>query len=222
MEWKGPSDAAESILSFDVFDAGGVAGHEERRDTYSGDDEGFLLVRGVVLGVVASCTTTLNPEISAENSSLCCWMMDVIQHARNLAPKKDLPQSLSQVLFAGMHHLGLRFAPVSLRKYTQTMVDEGESESSEDFALKGPRVISAYQRFFTCGSSYIGLGPQLTESGDVVVILRGSKMPLMFRPDGEQYRLLGQCYIKDVEIMFGVFMEQHLAEGKPLEEFVPR
>lgn len=59
----------------------------------------------------------------------------------------------------------------------------------------------------------IGLGPPNTESGDVVCILHGSKLPIVLRRQGDKWRLIGQCYVDG--IMFGeaVTWAEDEAEG---------
>jgi hypothetical protein len=62
------------------------------------------------------------------------------------------------------------------------------------------------RRFFILGSTrdneeYIGLGPQLTVTGDIVVLSPRIRLPVVLRPAGDHYRLLGCCYIPAVEII---------------------
>ena len=40
----------------------------------------------------------------------------------------------------------------------------------------------------------LGLMPQTSCEGDIVCILQGSKVPVVLRPVGSRYRLVGQCY----------------------------
>ncbi|KAK4499645.1 hypothetical protein PRZ48_010163 [Zasmidium cellare] len=69
------------------------------------------------------------------------------------------------------------------------------------------------RRFFTTRGGRFGIGPQVMQTGDVVVVLYGGQWPFVLRPvDGSTaYELVGQCYVHDV--MFGEAMERHKAKG---------
>lgn len=45
---------------------------------------------------------------------------------------------------------------------------------------------------------YYILGPDVMEPGDVVVVLYGGKVPFVLRPEGNWWKLLGECYIHGV------------------------
>lgn len=59
--------------------------------------------------------------------------------------------------------------------------------------------------FFTTLKGYIGLGPSSTERGDLICILYGCKKPLVLRPQGEHFVVVGECYVHG--LMFGEAME---------------
>jgi hypothetical protein len=42
-----------------------------------------------------------------------------------------------------------------------------------------------------------GLAPKVTQQGDCVCILHGSKVPIVLRPSGARYLVVGQCYFED-------------------------
>lgn len=50
-------------------------------------------------------------------------------------------------------------------------------------------------RFFSTDTGHIGLGPPFLRNGDIVAMFEGEDMPMMLRPFGEEYRLLGMAYI---------------------------
>jgi hypothetical protein len=45
---------------------------------------------------------------------------------------------------------------------------------------------------------YIGLGKPLAEVGDVIYLLCGSAAPMILRPEGDYYLLVGDCYIHQI------------------------
>jgi len=69
----------------------------------------------------------------------------------------------------------------------------------------------SYRRcFFTTSRGYMGLGPNAMQTGDVVCILFGCKVPYVLRPVDGHYLLVGDAYIYG--IMDGEAM-QHLTSG---------
>ena len=54
---------------------------------------------------------------------------------------------------------------------------------------------------FATDSRYLGLGPTCTAAGDQVFLLIGSDLPFILRPAGNEFELVGPCYIHG--IMYG-------------------
>ncbi|KAK0101309.1 hypothetical protein ONS95_006486 [Cadophora gregata] len=59
----------------------------------------------------------------------------------------------------------------------------------------------AYRRFFISSSGLMGLAPDSAEPGDIICILLGCFMPVILRPMGRHYILLGGAYYH--EYMYG-------------------
>ena len=55
--------------------------------------------------------------------------------------------------------------------------------------------------FFTTGSRYLGFGPNCTTAGDQIFLLIGSDVPFILRPAGDEFELVGACYVHG--IMYG-------------------
>ncbi|RSM16162.1 hypothetical protein CDV31_004625 [Fusarium ambrosium] len=53
--------------------------------------------------------------------------------------------------------------------------------------------------FFVTQDLFVGLGPFSTQPGDEVVMLLGSPLCFVLRPDGERYRLVGDAYVQGVD-----------------------
>ncbi|KAI1774094.1 heterokaryon incompatibility protein-domain-containing protein [Hypoxylon cercidicola] len=64
------------------------------------------------------------------------------------------------------------------------------------------------RRFIVTRTGFVGMAPLLAKTGDEVFILKGSNVPLLLRPNGDNtYRLVGDCYISgfmDGEAMNGL------------------
>ncbi|XDG08778.1 hypothetical protein ABKA04_008393 [Annulohypoxylon sp. FPYF3050] len=65
----------------------------------------------------------------------------------------------------------------------------------------------ADRRGFRTDKGYIGLGSALAEAGDQIVVVKGAKVPLIFRPAGSQWMLQGDCFVKG--IMHGEAYREH-------------
>jgi hypothetical protein len=50
----------------------------------------------------------------------------------------------------------------------------------------------------TTKSGFIGLAPPEAKPGDIVAILVGAPVPLILRKRGDQYILIGECYVHGV------------------------
>lgn len=72
-------------------------------------------------------------------------------------------------------------------------VDELTVQASQYF--HSATRFSEDRKFALMSNGTIGLVPHLTEATDVVVMMRGGYMPLVLRPLGEEYLMLGQCYV---------------------------
>lgn len=55
-----------------------------------------------------------------------------------------------------------------------------------------------YRRIARTGKGYIGLTPRYTQSGDWIAIFKGGKMPLVIRPGGRNWQLIGESYVHGI------------------------
>ena len=49
--------------------------------------------------------------------------------------------------------------------------------------------------FFTTNEGYIGMGPPCAEAGDLVAVVVGCYSPMMLRPAGGHFKVVGECYV---------------------------
>jgi hypothetical protein len=54
------------------------------------------------------------------------------------------------------------------------------------------------RRPFLASKGYIGLGPSVLQKDDVVVVLFGCMVPFILRPQGGEYRLVGEAYVHGI------------------------
>jgi hypothetical protein len=86
-----------------------------------------------------------------------------------------------------------------LKELTRTMShlqDVSPDDRQEDIT----RVVlqySAKNKLFLIEDNRLGLCPQETKPGDFAVFIYGCRAPLVLRPRGDQYTIIGPCYIYD-------------------------
>ena len=98
------------------------------------------------------------------------------------------------------------------------------SSEKFDFAAYAT-CMSVNQRLFRTSKEYIGMGPDITQNGDVVAILFGCRVPFVLRPnrsDSENlmdstFKLVGECYVDG--IMFGEAVKEHMQTGLAISTF---
>ncbi|KAI3323029.1 heterokaryon incompatibility protein-domain-containing protein [Xylariaceae sp. AK1471] len=66
--------------------------------------------------------------------------------------------------------------------------------------LVDTRARTMYRKMVYTKSGYIGLGPRLTQEGDRVFLVKGSRTPLLLRPQQQNgtWELLGDCYVHGI------------------------
>lgn len=77
---------------------------------------------------------------------------------------------------------------------------------------------SHHRRFFITASGHFGVGPSTMQPGDLVVILCDVALPFVLRQDGDEFRLIGACYVHG--IMFGEVSKA--LEASDWEELYPQ
>ncbi|CZR69946.1 uncharacterized protein PAC_19847 [Phialocephala subalpina] len=53
-------------------------------------------------------------------------------------------------------------------------------------------------RLMTTRKGYVGFAPKLSQRGDIICVLQGCNIPVVLRPCGEIYNLVGECYIHGI------------------------
>ena len=66
-----------------------------------------------------------------------------------------------------------------------------------DATLRAMQVL-AWRRLITTNEGYMGLAPAATRAGDFVAIVPGCDVPLVLRPEGNCFRILGEAYVHGI------------------------
>ena len=75
--------------------------------------------------------------------------------------------------------------------------------------------VLAWRRLITTDGGYLGLAPAATLPHDKICILPGCNVPLVLRPRGEHFEIIGECYIHGImrgEALQGVEEGKHRLE----------
>ncbi|KAF5974971.1 heterokaryon incompatibility protein [Fusarium coicis] len=70
----------------------------------------------------------------------------------------------------------------------------GETDGWEEFLLVSRRNIKDTCLFQTT-TGYFGLGPLMVESSDLICVFPGVRLPMILRPHGNRFQLVGTCYV---------------------------
>ncbi|CAI6226788.1 unnamed protein product [Periconia digitata] len=72
------------------------------------------------------------------------------------------------------------------------------------------------RKLITTTTGYIGLMPEDVENGDVIAVILGCDFPVLLRPFGTAYRVVGECYVHG--IMSGEFFKARV-QKEPYQDF---
>ncbi|RBR20100.1 uncharacterized protein FIESC28_05379 [Fusarium coffeatum] len=104
------------------------------------------------------------------------------------------------------------------RAYIRDIIS-AETERANDENLFSLHLDAAHERrlFFSKDLAYIGLGPKILEKDDIICVLFGGATPFVLRPPGDQYRLVGECYV--YELMTGEAIQDWKSGKHTLNDF---
>ena len=94
-----------------------------------------------------------------------------------------------------------------------------EIQKADDENLFSLHLDAAHERrlFFSKDLAYIGLGPEILDENDIICILFGGATLFILRPSGNQYRLVGECYVS--ELMKGEAIQDWETGNYALDNF---
>ncbi|KAK0616356.1 heterokaryon incompatibility protein-domain-containing protein [Immersiella caudata] len=75
---------------------------------------------------------------------------------------------------------------------------ENRPWNSRDYHMLFMNLRSLSKRLLVTKGGYIGLGPREMQVGDRVFLVRGSRTPLVLRPRGDQWELVGDCFVRGI------------------------
>lgn len=101
----------------------------------------------------------------------------------------------------GQHELYSRPIPsmiCHLDEQTRSMLDEHKGKGNSKRFDSGVKQSFDGKCFVKLGNGLLGVGPDTTRAGDLVVVFFGGRVPFILRQHGSYYVLLGECYIHGI------------------------
>jgi hypothetical protein len=102
---------------------------------------------------------------------------------------------------AGVLRLGGRTIHDLVLKASESLEATEESDVMQERWVSIPPGIHTKMggcRFLITQQGYVGWAPRRTRKGDKIFVLLGCRTPVILRPQGDSFRLIGECYIHGV------------------------
>lgn len=171
--------------------------------TFQGFEDPHLKTKGRVVDHVKATSSHILPSlvISIDESRLKELFSNLYEHLKTETPFANLHigRILQTIWNASSHGQELKFCPNGIANSLE--IDEVVSKNSVDvrtfFNSQWGR------KFMMTTTGKIGLVVEACTPGDAVVVLHGSRVPLILRKceGSERFQLVGDCYVDG--IMFG-------------------
>jgi hypothetical protein len=97
----------------------------------------------------------------------------------------------------------------------------GESESHDrpkNRAVLFTALAITGRKYFVSADGYIGLVPKAAQEGDMICIFMGGMTLFIIRPAGENYKLVGACYVHG--LMHGEAVTEFEKNGQKVQDFI--
>ncbi|KAL6797223.1 heterokaryon incompatibility domain-containing protein, partial [Trichoderma sp. SZMC 28013] len=151
------------------------------------DDFSILNVHAMHLDTVTEVSTDLGNAPSAESIVQCAQsILDKPHHEETLQPEDAVDdRKLKRILTAGAF-----IDPNTLR--------------TEDQVIEN---VMRLRRLFVTSNNHFCIGPSKIQVGDVVSIIVGCSLPIVIRPDGNCFKVVGEAYVHNY--MAGEVLKDH-------------
>jgi hypothetical protein len=176
--------------------------------------EGFIVAQVTNVGNVISKHQLDSPGAIAKLLHRTIIDRQLVGHTGSITALSGVrPEALGLVLLAGIH-----FDPEpsdAVQQSFGTFADfiitfRAAAEHSRDKVIalledrasaryvRGLRWAAVHRRLFATGDGRFGLGPRAAREGDRLVILSASRMPIILRKSGSEWRVVGPCYVHGI------------------------
>lgn len=94
-----------------------------------------------------------------------------------------------------------------------------KQDSREELLLQAAAANVCYNRLFTTHMGLVGICPPSARSGDLVSVLLGCSVPLVLRPHGDNFKVIGACYAHGImEGEFGDMFVNRMINRNKIQE----
>lgn len=187
-----------------------------------GGSKGVLTLDGWVLDIVESVSDVaafleLDYDMEAQ------WFAQVASMARNRLEIYE--DALARTLITDTNWQKRVSTPEYRRGYDDLMEhykNGWDRPGLDDFSSRDSQLVAEFWsaiddstrncRFATTKHGHFVLAPKLTQPSDIVAIMPGFTSPLVLRPEGAHYLLLGECYVDGLATWqngYDEFREKH-------------
>jgi hypothetical protein len=158
----------------------------------------YLLVKGIDVGTIS---TTLSEEREAETSGNLAlrWIKfifeDVLAIEKRYVDGQSLRSAAESIICSDLRSADTAIKRalargVRRRRPSQDILSKVSTELEDFNLIADDVVIRAFtvgRRLFRTENGYLGVGSKLVQAGDRVFVICGCSVPLLLRPDGDQF-----------------------------------
>jgi hypothetical protein len=231
ISWNGSSNEEDALGLPNFFNAS-RGGEQIERAVHDKAEPGRLVVDGFVLGGVLHALPAIPPGLTSKGKStlgvqrLVCDIRGLFLTVNSNMREHELGRILIAAengqreaageqdccdITAWLNYISSAGAwPPALHDLDPSLADSDVSRASRYHRAFRNAVNN--RRPFVTDSRHMGLGPKTLELDDIVALIYECIYPVILRPEGDHYRVLGVAYIDG--IMYGEAVHKHKTEGR--------
>lgn len=99
---------------------------------------------------------------------------------------------------------------MQIQEFTAKIRETVDHPQKEHLIVALPQALTGRRFFITSPPHFMGVAPDMTQPGDQICIIPGFCAPLVIRPKGDHFLLVGECYVAG--LMDGEGMEMGIPE----------
>ncbi|KAI1410259.1 hypothetical protein F5Y13DRAFT_168033 [Hypoxylon sp. FL1857] len=92
----------------------------------------------------------------------------------------------------------IRWGELKMQWYGYLSLEQPQTKTRHDDYLATGIARVMYRRMFYTNLGYIGVGPRILEEGDKIILVEGSRVPLVLRLQVNGWELIGDCYMHGI------------------------
>ncbi|KAH7417000.1 hypothetical protein BKA64DRAFT_285072 [Cadophora sp. MPI-SDFR-AT-0126] len=177
-------------------------------------DPNILSLKGLVVSSIEFLGQFIDYSVDTPAANKACLrqtLTDVLRRPLVYGGVDSMKLAFARTLTAGKAKDEANFEPFDTDDL-EAFIDGPENAKGRLFADK----LWSWMGFFTTTDGYMGIGSMNMHLGDLIVVLFGGEVLFILRSEGENYSLVGECYVHG--LMDGEAMAM-LASGERQEQW---